>query len=136
MRSLSARVTVAVLAVVLVVSLGGGLVILATTTHQYRRDYDASLRRVAMNLAPPFSGALGVGRPGEPAQDTSGPHQALIDAFGHPGPDDVRFARAIAPDGQSLTVGDVPTGFPAAEGADPAAASEVNGAAQGGPAQP
>jgi signal transduction histidine kinase len=57
---LAGRVLAGVLGVVLLVSVGGGAVILGLTEHDDRQEFDDGLRRLAGNLAPGVAGSLGV----------------------------------------------------------------------------
>jgi len=156
-RSLTGRVALGVLLVVAVVLAASGLTIVKLTERRDREDFDASLRRVASNLAPSVLGSLGIGPeqarrspggapPGEgappppgaaappppvgagatgqgpprtPAEQRVGARRALFDAFSQPADDTspsgaIRFLRARHPrSGRAITVGTVPTGFPA-----------------------
>jgi two-component system, OmpR family, sensor histidine kinase PrrB len=89
LRSLTARVVVGALLVVIAVLIGGGLTIVALTEQRDRRDADADLRRFAGEMTPGIAGVLGVGPPPPVLLGSQPPASGelrVLDPSGRPSP--------------------------------------------------
>ncbi len=107
LSSLSARVAAGALFVVAAVLIGGGLVIVTSTEQRDRRDADGELQRVAGNLMPSITGALGFPPPSHALHENV--PLVLQDASGRVLP--LRAGRTPPPSAAAIGLGPLRDGF-------------------------